>query len=210
MNLIIDPSHINYHVEPLPLHPDTKDFMINYKLPHRKISIKREEEFLAGRYCALMALKKYGLDTNYLETSADDIPVFPKGFSGSISHTKEFAISFVSDYYQLLGVDLEIIMTQKRAIKLAPAFLSSDEMALISENFNFYSTIIFSCKESIYKALFPLVGEYFGFKRAQCIKIKTDSVSFSLSFDKHKHLDGNYQCQYQVLDNKVLTWLALL
>lgn len=55
---------------------------------------KRRSEFLAGRLCAAHGLLSIGADPEV--GRADNLPVWPNGISGSISHTDGHAVADIS------------------------------------------------------------------------------------------------------------------
>jgi enterobactin synthetase component D len=88
-----------------------------------------------------------------------------------------------------MGIDVETILDQKKYFKLKSRILTSNESSLfrsikIAEHI--YGSLIFSAKESLFKALYPLVEKYFYFKDAEIIKINI------LSCD-HEIISGRFK-----------------
>lgn len=133
----------------------------------------RKNEFLLGRICAYQCYKE--LTQNELLSlpiNKDRSPEWPSGVVGTISHNQHWvgaAIAFEKDLLGI-GMDFEVLGRTKivlskhirsnRDIKSHP--LLTDEELL---------TVIFSCKESLYKALYPTVKIFFGFEDAALIDI---------------------------------------
>ncbi len=132
----------------------------------------RKKEFLLGRELVsglIMDAGDYGSD---LVRREDGRCSWPDGISGSISHTLNRknhtfnCIGIIGTEKELIGIDIESIL---RFEKLDPKTFINDEEEKIRhkemEKKEFYS-IIFSSKESIYKAIYPLYLKYFGFESA--------------------------------------------
>lgn len=134
---------------------------------------KRRREYLAGRVSAGHALSHLlGPTASEGEIVADDddVPRWPEGAVGSISHGAGFGFAAVAatDRYRGLGVDVERVVSPQQAGRLAARVLNEREMSLrqgaagdLSEAEMF--TLVFSAKESAYKALFPRYRQVLGF-----------------------------------------------
>lgn len=93
------------------------------------------------------------LDSNRIEIEPSGKPIDRlKTIAFSISHTKGFAAAVVGTA-RSAGIDIELI--SERASRVAPRFLSLNEMSLITrtENAGIYGihTLCWSIKETIYK-----------------------------------------------------------
>lgn len=134
---------------------------------------KRRREYLAGRISAAYALGQL-LGPAALEGEVvgddDDVPRWPEGVVGSISHGAGFGFAAVAaaDRYRGLGVDVERVVSAEQAGRLGPRVLNEREMSLrqggaggLTEAEMF--TLVFSAKESAYKALFPRCRQVLGF-----------------------------------------------
>ncbi|WP_025854133.1 4'-phosphopantetheinyl transferase [Pseudomonas sp. CHM02] len=146
---------------------------------------KRQAEFLAGRLCARAALQQ--LDhLNYIPAIGEDrAPVWPAHISGSITHSTGHAAAIVAHKAQWrgLGMDLENVLSLERAERLAGEILTADELqrmaALPREQIAQLVTLTFSAKESLFKALYPIVQTRFYFEHAELLEW-SDSGQFRL------------------------------
>ena len=116
---------------------------------------KRRSEFLAGRLCAAYALRQAGLAEAVGRKGR--APQWPSGCVGSITHSRDRAISAVSTRYDAVGLDCEALVPAERAHQLAAAIFTEVEFRLCPDALPFASffTLIFSAKEALYKALSP-------------------------------------------------------
>ncbi|MGY6535723.1 MAG: 4'-phosphopantetheinyl transferase family protein [Pararhodobacter sp.] len=130
-----------------------------------QVTKKRRAEFLAGRLALRRAQAQMGIPPFALLPGKDRAPVWPKGFCGSISHAGDQAVAVLGSMsdWRALGVDLEIdapfpkdlletVLTRKEQMRLS-AFQVPPRAA----------QLIFSAKECVYKAQYPLTGLLFGF-----------------------------------------------
>ena len=137
---------------------------------------KRQAEFLAGRLCARAALQQLDHLDFIPAIGEDRAPVWPGEISGSITHSTGHAAAIVGHKAQWrgLGMDLENVLSLERAERLAGEILTADEMqrmALIPrEQIALLVTLTFSVKESLFKALYPIVHKRFYFEHAEVVE----------------------------------------
>ena len=134
---------------------------------------KRRREYLAGRISARRALAHLlggAASEGDVAADDDDVPLWPDGVVGSISHGAGFGFAAVAaaDRYGGLGVDVERVVSPEQAGRLGARVLNEREMSLrqgsaggLTEAEMF--TLVFSAKESAYKALFPRYRQVLGF-----------------------------------------------
>ena len=141
-------------------------------------AIKRRAEYLAARLCAREALYLHtGQAMLPRQQEHSRIPVWPAQTSGSMSHSHNICAAIVGSVqqWQSLGLDIEKPLSAQRAQRIAKAVLTPEEYS-VYQNLDSslqasYVTQVFSLKESLFKALNPLTGTYFGFQDAQVLDI---------------------------------------
>lgn len=121
----------------------------------RKAVPKRRAEFLAGRFCAAVALRQLGLPESVPRQGR--APVWPDGVAGSITHSKDRAIAAVSRHHRCVGLDCEGYVADDRATQLSASIFTEAESRLRPDALPYgrFFTLVFSAKESLYKALSP-------------------------------------------------------
>lgn len=141
---------------------------------------KRRSEFLAGRFCAAMALRAAGLPEHVARQGR--APVWPAGCSGSITHSQSRAIAVVSTHSSQLGIDCEALVPDARATSLRGAIFTDEEAALRPETMPFgtFFTLIFSAKEALYKARSPFLNRVPAFLEVTASHLTADSVTLTL------------------------------
>jgi 4'-phosphopantetheinyl transferase EntD len=130
--------------------------------------INRKNEFVLGRICAS---KAHEICTRQellsLPANGDRSPLWPTEVVGSISHDQFWVGAAVAKKTDLLGVGIDFEVMGRTRVELASHIRSSGDMKkhpdLTDEEL---LTLIFSCKESLYKALYPTVKKFFGFEEA--------------------------------------------
>jgi len=155
-----------------------------------KAVTKRKAEFVAGRYMAKRALTSLKSKDITVGISKNREPIWPQSFTGSISHTQDIAICAVtcSDQIKSLGIDVENILNKKVCANIAASILTQPEYRLIGSLQNpdeNILTLIFSAKESLFKALYSEVGYYFDFSAAKVISINYKTGRFTIELIKH-------------------------
>lgn len=141
----------------------------------RTLPVARRGTFIAGRMALRLALQKHGHsgDAPILRT-ARGAPTLPSDLAGSIAHKRTLAVAAVAvcaPSHRHIGIDLEHRPTevdlrrpsiarrilldseQQRVTAIAESALHQRELELVH----------FALKESVYKAIDPIVQRYVGF-----------------------------------------------
>ncbi|WP_355661313.1 4'-phosphopantetheinyl transferase family protein [Halomonas salifodinae] len=167
---------------------------------------KRRAEFLAGRLCARQAL--WHLDGRWQAPAMgeDKAPLWPAGCIGSITHSHGWAAALVGPRasYQGLGLDAERWLDDETAARLARRVLTPAERERLPANEAALAvTLTFSLKESLFKALYPLVGRRFYFPDAELIDWHPQGSArlrllsdLSPAWPAGRELDGSF-CRWQ-------------
>jgi enterobactin synthetase component D len=146
----------------------------------QQAAAKRQTEFLAGRLCARAALLSHAQQPREPDQNDDGMPLWPEGLCGSITHSKGMAAAVVASqrHWQGIGLDAELLMSTTRAQRLAAQILTADELQRLQHypesEHAWLVSLTFCCKESLFKALFPLVGQRFYFQDAELLECHAD------------------------------------
>lgn len=179
---------------------------------------KRKAEFLAGRFVAKQALSALGFSSAELQLGiADDrSPLWPTRVTGSISHTTQIALCCVATKTaaDFIGIDAEPVLSAEIAQSVAADIHDDAELNLVTRcgyPTALATTLIFSAKESLYKALYPVVRNFFGFETARVSKLDLENQSLSLSlcstFAQSHKLKSDYSVHYSIKGQVVHTLL---
>lgn len=130
-----------------------------------KAVASRVIEFGRGRSCARRAMIALGFAPKPVLSDAQRAPIWPEGLVGSISHCREYCCAVVgrSDQWAAVGVDAEVL--QPLTDGLPEQILSEAErrsLASLDPSIP-WSCVVFSIKEAIYKAWYPLTRSWLDF-----------------------------------------------
>ena len=175
---------------------------------------KRQAEFLAGRFMAKLALSKLGFSEGNVAIGHHRQPVWPDGAIGSISHSASMAVcvAATSQHLQGIGVDIELWLDNTQGNQLSNGIVNRAEQALlaaIDAPFSHLLTIVFSAKESLFKALYCQVKGYFDMLDASIVNFTSEQKTLVLSINRDLSDDvragQTYTCNFQTLNTHVLT-----
>ena len=135
---------------------------------------KRKAEHLASRWLAQQTLTQLGMADFVLHNAPDRSPIWPIGVQGSLSHTRSHALIAVTREAMCVGVDIEQHMAEETAFETAELLMQPAEQALLKQQplpFAQAATLLFSLKESVYKALWPQLHQPMDFLQAELMTI---------------------------------------
>ena len=131
---------------------------------------RKRVEFALGRTAAHFALKQIGLESPApVVRGQKGEPIWPEGIVGSITHCHPWTVAVAVQCSNgfAIGVDLE---TKERMQGTDISDLVCREVELDwvrGGDFQQRLTMIFSAKEAVYKALYPLCRRYIDFKEVE-------------------------------------------
>ncbi|MBP4049400.1 4'-phosphopantetheinyl transferase superfamily protein [Chromobacterium violaceum] len=176
---------------------------------------KRKAEYLAARYLCQLLLAERGLPTA-VGSGQHRQPLWPEGWTGTITHSDETAVVALAPSGEglMLGLDLERWMSDKTADNVHEGILVPGEREALAgpRPFPHALTLAFSAKESLFKALYPRVGQYFDFNAAEMTRVDWDAGRFSIrllktlapGLEAGRAFDGSFHLR----DGQVLTLIA--
>jgi 4'-phosphopantetheinyl transferase EntD len=129
----------------------------------------RRREFVAGRRCARRALSQLGIQDFPLLAGTDRAPIWPGAVVGSITHTvaggEGYCAVAVAHRRLVASVGLDAEPTAPLPAELWSRVLDPQEQrdARAAAQPGVWARLIFSAKEAVYKALYPLCGRFLDF-----------------------------------------------
>lgn len=191
------------------LHPDTLQNAVK----------KRKAEFLAGRYCANKVLEAHAIHNFIVNTGEHRSPQWPDDICGTISHSNDHAVAVAckKTYYTGIGIDIEELISPETLENIHSQIVGGAELSLTSNSSlekTFLFTLIFSIKESFFKAVYPLVKKYFYFDAITILNIdlQTGEIQFRINDTLHPSLFTGKICTgyFQQIDRSRIVTLFLL
>lgn len=141
---------------------------------------KRRREFAAGRSCARRALARIGFPDFAVLTGPNREPIWPAGVVGAITHCAGYCAAAVARAADLpaVGIDAEVnaVLTPDVSRLICTEAERAAGARLSGVN---WPVLLFSAKESIYKAWYPITGRWLGYHDAE-LTLDFDRCRFSV------------------------------
>ncbi|WP_266157346.1 4'-phosphopantetheinyl transferase family protein [Dyella silvatica] len=176
---------------------------------------KRQREYLTGRLCACSALRKAGYPHDiYPAMKEDRLPAWPDGWLGSISHSGDYAMAVAAAQTRChaLGIDIQQRVALKVLMDIQSMIAQPTELTQLGElDVTARLLLIFSGKESLYKALYPQVRQIKEFDAAELVYADAQTLQFRLTHDWSDRwkADSRISVRYVVFDEYVVTATCL-
>jgi 4'-phosphopantetheinyl transferase EntD len=143
----------------------------------------RRREFVTARRCAREALEKLGHAPAPIRTGPGRAPRWPPGVAGSITHCQGFRAAAVAPLTVAagLGIDAEPHGPLPSGVHDTVTVPGEPEMLAQlarARPATHWDRLLFSAKESVYKAWYPLTGRWLGFTDAR-LSIDADAGTFA-------------------------------
>ena len=146
--------------------------------------LKRQIEFSSGRHYAREALRKLGHPNVEIKTTSARAPLWPDGIIGSISHSEQIAAAIVGYRGRIYrGIGLDVEKKGRVTNDLLPLISTKNERTRLelTADDNETSTVVFSAKEAVYKAINPIAGLMIDFRDVE-IAIEGTSKTFKAKY----------------------------
>jgi 4'-phosphopantetheinyl transferase EntD len=132
---------------------------------------KRRREFTTGRACARAALRRLGVPPGPILPGERGAPVWPAGVVGTITHCDGYRAAAVARTRDMLALGLDAEPNDVLPEGVLDLVANPDERAWIAEWTAAHAGVhwdrmLFSAKESVYKAWFPLARRWLDFSEA--------------------------------------------
>lgn len=183
----------------------------------RKSVQARRADYLAGRVCAQAALTLIQKGTESVATGLGGEPLWPEGVVGSVSHSVSLAAASVTADAHVFAIGLDIQAPASRSAKISlcniasiRADLGRISLPLNSEIKPILPELLFSARESFFKAFYPVKKLRIGYEAVELVRldIETRKISVSLTQDYGAPFEKGtvWDVDFAVLENgSVLT-----
>lgn len=208
------PDHISFCLLPIhstsnqKLHPAEENYFSQLS------SVSRKEHYRSGRICAGEVLSKLGtIGQPVLRDPQTREPLWPEGISGAITHSGNWAAAAAGKTSDVLGIGIDLEDLERQVdsrisrhvcIPEEQKWLQECGEECLEQNLK----IIFSAKESIFKAFFPYTRTYLHFHDARILMEQTffqNSKSDSLSVKEKNSKPEKFEFVYLMLNDKVIS-----
>jgi 4'-phosphopantetheinyl transferase EntD len=179
---------------------------------------KRRREFITARACAREALAQLGRPPQPILPGPRGEPLWPVGIVGSITHCEGYRACAAAPAGELATIGVDAEPNQPLPEGLLGDIALPEERVLLRElgrqgPGTHWDRLLFSIKESVYKAWFPLAERWLGFEDA-VVAIDPRQESFSArllvpgpSFDGREL--RSFHGRWLVADGLVMAAIAL-
>ncbi|WP_049576453.1 4'-phosphopantetheinyl transferase family protein, partial [Nonomuraea sp. SBT364] len=135
----------------------------------RRVAVKRRAEFTTARDCAHRAMRRLGLDPVPILSGSYGEPLWPPGVIGSITHCAGYRAAAVSAEPGAVGIDAEPDAPLPPGVLEVVSVPGEREMLRgLADRYprTSWDRLLFSAKEAVYKAWFPLAARWLDFQDA--------------------------------------------
>ena len=131
----------------------------------------RQREFGTGRWCARQALAALGQPPVAIPSGARGAPSWPDGITGSITHCAGYRAAAVARAQDVESIGVDAEPNEPIPGDVLRLVADDAERAWVTELLAAapavsWDRLLFSAKESVYKAWYPLTGRWLDFSEA--------------------------------------------
>ncbi|MGC4897223.1 4'-phosphopantetheinyl transferase family protein [Micromonospora sp. DT31] len=133
---------------------------------------RRRHEFVTARRCARQALAQLGYAPAPIRSGPRREPLWPPGVVGSITHCVGYRAAAVAPAGAVAGLGIDAEPHEQLPDGVADAVTTPGEPERLAalraaDPATHWDRLLFSAKESVYKAWYPLTGRWLGFEDAE-------------------------------------------
>ena len=194
---------------------------IDFPTGIRRCVPKRQAEFIAGRLCARLALSAHGYSHHSVAIGKNREPIWPNELVGSIAHNGYYAAAVVypKTFLAGIGIDIETVIDEKTRDAMTSLVVSAEELDYLHSGtphlaLDCLLTLVFSAKESFFKAAFGNVKRYFDFAAIRMFEIDTNrrTIQFrsTQALSDEVVADQVYRAYYEFLDGRSVFTAVML
>jgi 4'-phosphopantetheinyl transferase EntD len=186
---------------------------------------KRRREFATARACAHTALQRLGLPAAAIVNGERGEPLWPNGVVGSITHCEGYRGCALAHASAIVTIGIDAEQNAPLPDGVLGEIARPEELSWLGELSRtvpavHWDRLLFSAKESVYKAWFPLAKRWLGFEDA-VVRIDSRSERVGTAsgrFSARLLVDGSWgeagmltslSGSWMVRDGLVLTAIAL-
>ncbi|WP_263461848.1 4'-phosphopantetheinyl transferase family protein [Thauera sp. Sel9] len=217
--LVAEPGHSGLTL-PLSVGEDVASVLPPHRLPQsiQSAAPRRRAAFIAGSICAELALAALSppVNSSVLVRNSRGGPLWPRGVLGSITHNWQTAAAVAARQEACvgLGIDVETRVDSSGLQAITDTCLTSGErdQHLSSADPAATATLVFSAKESLYKALQATMPGWVDYTDVEVDAIAMQSLRLSPRSGTlvAAHLRESVTAEWRWHDNDVYTRVVLM
>ncbi|MEZ5767103.1 MAG: 4'-phosphopantetheinyl transferase superfamily protein [Paracoccaceae bacterium] len=176
----------------------------------------RRREYIAGRIAAHRAMEKLGLSARPVLSTRARAPSWPRGLTGSISHTATTCVAAVARSAQVRSLGIDVEDETPLAADLIATICTLEERAWLATQperaRGGLAKLIFSAKEAVCKCQFPVTHRVLDFA-AVLVTPDLDTGQFEATFLRRSGpvaQDARLDGRFAVADGLIHTAVVLL
>jgi 4'-phosphopantetheinyl transferase EntD len=182
---------------------------------------KRRREFTAARACARAALARLGQPPVAILPGTRGAPQWPPGIVGSMTHCAGYRAAAVARASDMIAIGLDAEPDKSLPDGVLKVIALDEEHAGLrglqalasAAPAPCWDRLLFSAKESVYKAWFPLTGRWLGFEEAAITFHPADGTFAARLLVPGPTLDGGqltgFTGRWLARDGLVVTAIAM-
>lgn len=149
----------------------------------------RRREFATGRACARTALAQLGIEPVAIPSGPQGAPHWPPGVVGSITHCRGYRACAVAHEADVAAIGIDAEPNQplpRRVLETIATFRERQQLQDLATTHPQvrWDRLLFSAKESVYKAWFSITGRRANFEDI-VLAIEPDAHVFSANLQNH-------------------------
>jgi 4'-phosphopantetheinyl transferase EntD len=177
----------------------------------------RRAEFTTARACARKALARLGLPPASIGRGRQGEPCWPAGVAGSITHCEGYRACALARTSEIAALGIDAEPNEPLPDGVLGLIARAEEIAWVNdlrdtEPHVAWDRLLFSTKESVYKAWFPLAGCALGFEDVLVVAEPARDTFRACLLARALHLNGRritaLTGRWRVCDGLLLTAIA--
>ena len=172
----------------------------------------RLKEFAAGRTCARSALAELGCKQEPILIGDQRQPLWPTGVVGSITHCRGYcgaAAAHVSSV-ETIGIDADENSPMPNGVlSIVASSLEIERISACQCEYVALDKLIFSAKESVYKAWYPIEKSWLDFRDASVTIDPSKKTFLAVITRPRKKFPDSVQGRFLFTEKHIITAISL-
>jgi len=160
---------------------------------------KRRVEIAAGRTCARRALESFGFAHQPIKRGTRREPIWPAGIVGSITHCDGYCAAAVAREQEVASLGIDVEPNEPLPDGVLSVIAIDEEIGALRDLADkeiHWDRLLFSAKESIYKAWYPMMKCWLGFDDV-CVSFTPATQTFQIRLlSKHTQMPAFRQYRW--------------